>query len=135
MLLCLYVVLIMNTRLQKLLEDYIDLAISHGYSMNRFFSLKEERRTYTVDKHALSCHPLETVVVGTIIKDPINIDIAKRLGMPVQWIDGFLDGYRYIVGIDQDYQKLNPKDPARKRYMEGYKDGQEVAEWIQNLES
>ncbi len=121
----------MNSTLQKLLEDNIDLAISNGYSMNRYFSLEEDRGRYLFG-NTLSCHPLETVIVGESIQGPINVDIANRFGVHPHWVDGFIDGYRFFTK-DSDYLKLSPQDPAFKRYMEGFKDGQEVAKWIEEL--
>ena len=125
----------MREDLQHVLENNIDLALSHGYTMNRFFSLTEKKDHYMCpDDNNLSCHPLETVVLGQRITGPINVDIATNLGVQPAWVDGFLDGYGGS-GYDESYFKLHRNDPVRKQYTEGFEDGHEVEDWINELTS
>lgn len=116
------------------LTNNIDLAIANGYTMNGFFSLTEKNGSYMPsDDHQLSCHPLETVVLGQKITRPINVEIAVNLGVHPSWVDGFLDGYGGS-GYNESYFRLHRNDPLRKCYTEGFEDGHEVEDWIIELD-
>lgn len=120
----------MTDDVKNILEKNIDLAISHNYKMSQWLTLIDKKGVYmTPDDNVLICHPLETVLIGHKIVGPINNAIINLLGVSPQWIDGFIDGYSNKKS-NSFYSLLSPLDPARKRYIEGYGDGHEVATWI-----
>jgi hypothetical protein len=124
----------MNEELQQILETNVDLALAHGYTMNHFFSLVEQKGYYMPpEQENLSCHPLETVVLGQLITAPINVEIATNLGVHPAWVDGFLDGYG-DGSYNEAYHRLQRNDPLRQRYTEGFEDGPEVEDWIKDME-
>jgi len=110
----------------------MDLAMSHGYRMNRFFSLVSKSGFY-MDNDNPSCHPLETLVLGQEIAGPINVEIADSLGVHPAWVDGFVDGYSGS-GYDESYLMLGCKDPVRRSYTEGFEDGHDVENWVADLD-
>jgi len=124
----------MTPELAQILNENLDLAMVWGYTMNPFFSLVEKNGHYMArENYELHCHPLETIILGQKITDCVNVDIAKNLGVNLQWVDGFLDGYNGNAP-DSVYIALSKKDPARSRYLEGWKDGEEVATWVADME-
>lgn len=121
----------MNDLVHDCLETNIDLALANGFKMNRYFSLVEKDGYYMALER--SCHPLETMVLGQKIRNPINVDIARYLGVHPSWVDGFLDGYGGS-GYDVSYHTLHRNDPLRRRYTEGFEDGHEVESWIADMD-
>lgn len=109
----------------------VELAVSHGYCMNRYFCLVPDNGCYHADK--MTCHPLETIILGKPILNPINVDIAENLEVGLQWIDGFLDGYAKTQ--DSSYEALASTNPYRKSYNRGKADGHYMEVWIRKLES
>src|SRR4051812_22873039 len=71
----------MTPETHAVIEHEIELAVSSGYRMNRYFCLVGDKKgCYAApDKDCPSCHPLETIVIGQPILDAINLDIAFNL--------------------------------------------------------
>ena len=124
----------MRKAIEDTLKENIEQAIADGYSMGRYFSLVEENDCYMPpSSDSLSCHPLETLVLGQRITDCINCQIATYLGVGLRWVDGFQDALG--DSKDKKYLELDPDDILWKRYIEGYHDGRKMERWIRQLES
>lgn len=111
-----------------MLEDNIDQAVAHGYTIGRYFCTVEDDGCYMPpDCNYPNCHPLETIILGQAITDCINKQIADELGVTLQWVDGFVDGY--------SGNKRNNRLRRDRTYLEGYKHGYEVDGFVRGLES
>jgi hypothetical protein len=111
-----------------MLEENIEQAMAHGYAIGKYFSTVEDAGCFMPpDYNYPNCHPLETIILGQAITDCINKQIAEELGVSLQWVDGFVDGY---AG-----NKRNHRLQKDRTYLEGYKHGYEVDKFVRDLES
>ena len=119
-----------------MLNYFVRQALSRHYGMSPYFCLISSSDSVKPPRYghyyydfpnpkSPVCHPLETVVLGERIWNPINIQISRIIGMPLQWIDGFVDGYEYyaqrtVVKMNSTYEKLPFYDCFLKNYNDGF---------------
>ncbi len=124
----------MTKEARKILEDMVEMALSHEYSMNKYFCCVERSGSYMPpDQKRPSCHPLEALVIGQAINDYINVEVAKALGVELQWVDGFIDGYAGN-SFDTRYEKLGVGHPDYSPYLDGFRDGHVFKSTVSDME-
>lgn len=121
--------------IQDTIEQSVDLAVANGYEMNKFFTLVSRGGRYELDDpRNMTCHPLETLVVGQYINDALNVEVSHILGVSLHWIEGFVDGYN-DESWGAEYDALDADDPHLEQYMDGRAAGIKCLRYVKMIEN